>query len=281
MQRLPAYGDSPTGRLLATNDVWVFSDHGQERTTPYEYVAGQTLEQSLAAAVGGLLGPLPGSPTYAQPTTRQDATHHRASWLSPGWLVATLFGAPEPNRAGDTSGPQIAAIGPLALVYLNRDTTPDARIEIGRRLVHEFHVPLAAIVLDEEQTLVITPEYEAVLPEDADLVLADVSFSREIVADLTALCRHPDAGDLLLSGWNGRETTLSFVRQHGAHAGFGPARDACLCLVAQRCSCAPIGGELPASRRPLRCGETFLAPANSDTPKAAHPHPSPAFANDL
>jgi endonuclease/exonuclease/phosphatase family metal-dependent hydrolase len=61
------------------------------------------------------------------------------------------------------------------------------------------------------------------LPEaGAALIGEDHPFLEETVRDLVALCAHPDAGDLVISGWRKGAAPYSFRQENGAHAGPGP-----------------------------------------------------------
>jgi hypothetical protein len=60
------------------------------------------------------------------------------------------------------------------------------------------------------------------LPEQAAEVLgADHPFLGEAAADLVALCRHPNAGDLVIVGWSSQSGPVTFSVEHGSHGGPG------------------------------------------------------------
>lgn len=245
---------------LREYDVWIYSDHGQITTTPFEYVVGRQVAD-VAAEVIEAVAPLNDQATHANVSNEAVVQEHssarclpdssrRASWLSAGWIVGKLFGegkasVPGTSR-GDRPGVQVAALGPLGLVYANRDLTLEQRFEVAQRLVRAG-VPLA-LVAAPQATYGFTPQGRFDLRRNPDLIFgADHPFLQEVVEDTVLLCNHADAGDVVVSGWVGvpqlakdasatpvRGTndgtkaigsecrSLSFAVQSGAHAGPSP-----------------------------------------------------------
>ena len=217
-------------------DVWILSDHGQEKTSPYLFVSGREITDSVRQAMRAVFERSSdklsdcaerGGLTYdRQPSTR-------AAWLSGSWFAAKLFGENEENGNADWGNPQVAALGPLGHVYLNRKSTLDQRIAVARELVDNHDVPLA-LVSDEPKhrvILAVTRDGDHVLPEDAEVLFADHPFKSELCEDLIRLCFHPDAGEIVLSGWAPGKPPLTFPRQNGAHAGFGPVETNAFALL--------------------------------------------------
>jgi endonuclease/exonuclease/phosphatase family metal-dependent hydrolase len=73
---------------------------------------------------------------------------------------------------------------------------------------------------------------EVSLADDrARLFGADHPFLDEVVDDLTALCRHADAGDFVLCGWRHGMEPITFAMENGAHAGPCPAETEAFALL--------------------------------------------------
>lgn len=205
-------------------DVWVYADHGQEPTKPYEYVAKQTIRDAVAEVVDGVNTPVDQSRAGDPARPGEWPDGRRARWLSAGRLVGMLFGEGPVDSQRSASGVQVQAIGPLGLIYTNRPCTVAQRESIARRLVTDKHVPLVVIAATPNSATAFTADGQYRLPDDAASVFgADHPFAESLGRDLVELCHHPDAGDLVISGWRRSGQSLSFVRQYGAHA--GPGRD--------------------------------------------------------
>ncbi|MCA9262743.1 MAG: endonuclease/exonuclease/phosphatase family protein [Planctomycetales bacterium] len=226
-------------------DVWIYADHGQEATRPYEYVAGEPLQEIVSQVVRQVCGD---GRSVAPPVRRsgrsgQSMDHHsghrrghhtadRARWLSAGWLVGKLFGEVEPPSEHLDDHVQVAAVGPLGLIYTNRMIAPAERREVAWRMVRDHHIPLAFVAMDSQTVLALTPDGEFALPEHAVAVFgADHPFVADVAHDMVRLVRHPDSGDIVVSGWSHDSESLSFVRQHGAHAGPGPSETGAFALI--------------------------------------------------
>ena len=210
-------------------DVWVFSDHGQEVTRPYQLVQGKPIQQVVAELVDGSCPELDGTTR----TKTKAKMPSRANWLGIGWLVSILFGEQDHDIQSRSHNVQTVTSGPLGFVYLMNDETRDRRDEFATRLVNEFAVPMT-VVADKgdrststeqggfDQATVFTAEGMFTLPQDAVQVFgAEHPFLAEVANDLVRLVRHEDSGDIVLVGWSNECQSSSFSLQHGAHAGPG------------------------------------------------------------
>lgn len=164
-------------------ELWVYSDHGQERTIPYPSKYGRGIEEVV--------------------------TEVATRTLSPG----------EPGKPRVV----VAALGPIGHVY--PDPPVDAA-ECGRlaeALLRDAGVPVAYVVEGGDVRFSTASGRKGRLPENAaDLLGADHPRLKEVSEDLVALCRHPEAGQVVIGGWVTGEPPLSFVGENGAHAGPGP-----------------------------------------------------------
>lgn len=198
--------------------VWLYSDHGQERVTSYIEQTGKSLESRVASLLEGR-PPEPGREASRVPGGIQI---RRSRWLGQGgpWrLLPVPDSAPEPDSHAAF---QLMALGPIGHLYLDGGWSRDRLEELARRLVEELEIPLVLARRDggaRAWTRVGVLE----LPGEIQTLLGDAHpFAESVEEDLVRLCHHPDAGTLILSGWRGGERPLSFPLENGAHAGPGP-----------------------------------------------------------
>ncbi len=174
--------------------VWVMSDHGQETTDIYD----QRFSRSVADAVTAVYRSL-----------------EVADAKKPG-------GGEDPHGADQRPAPTVVAIGPLGYVYWPETPNDDVIEYVAPRLISECGIPLV-MARCRGQARAWTPNGTYRMPDEADCVLAPHHpFLSETAADITALLDHPDAGEFLISGWSNQDRPMSFVAEHGAHAGPGP-----------------------------------------------------------
>lgn len=223
---------------LREYDVWVYSDHGQITTTPYEYVAGQTLEEAAVEVIREVCGDSStrgldsatadgsaydvGVMANQTPRKRACQPETRANWLSTGWIVGKLFGESERTASGVTDCVQVAALGPLGLVYSNCELSWDQKQRIALRLVAERGVPLAFITNGSDVVGIHAGGQFDLRQEPQAVFGKRHPFLAEIATDMRRLCHHPDAGDIVASGWVREGASLSFAVQSGGHAGPSP-----------------------------------------------------------
>ena len=232
--------------------VWVYSDHGQEHVQPYELRHGRTIE----AAVEAILA----QPPCSEIATSTHAPGRGGRGDPRSYRALTLRNARSQHAGpGDALPPpgsaQVAAMGPLGHVYLPAQAVTEAALAgLAQRLVREAAVPVALVRDCPGAARAWTPDGEWSLPGDgAAIVGAEHPFREEVIADLVALCHHPQAGDLVIAGWCAGATPLSFAIENGAHGGFGPHETHGVALLD---SDAP----LPASaRRYVRAGDVRAA----------------------
>lgn len=203
-------------------DVWIFSDHGQEQTRPYEEVFGRSLGEALADA----LSVLPGSPDKFPCKSPRGIELERARLFGSEWIEKIT-----PGGNGEEHNPNtplaLAALGPLAMLY-NLELDGTDRAEVARLIVEKAQVPL--VLYREDPADPGSPvcgwwaEGPIKLPDDGTSILgSEHPFAEEAVADMVQLCSHPDAGDFMMYGWcAGQEQPLTFAMESGAHGAAGP-----------------------------------------------------------
>ncbi len=199
-------------------DVWIFSDHGQEATTPYEETHGKLIQQVVAETIDTICESSSCQTGETKPTVRVPS---RANWLGVGLLVSMLFGEQDYDMQSRSENVQTATSGPLGFVYFLNRSLDSRKSEIAAELVNTKNVPMVGFV-DGESTKVVSKEGVFELPRDAIQVFgADHPFLDDIGPDLKRLLEHADSGDLILIGWTHEQESVSFVLQNGAHAGPG------------------------------------------------------------
>ena len=178
--------------------VWLMADHGQEATVPYSVLAGRSINEAVCDVARELL-PLD---------------------------CRGLEEAEEKEGAGTSGGgsraPLTVAIGPVGFIYWPEPIDDETRLRLAERLVSKVGIPLVMCRVAEE-VRAWTPHGVFRLPDEASAVLGESHPHLDAVAaDFSRLCSHPDAGDLVISGWRLNEKPISFVDELGAHGGPGP-----------------------------------------------------------
>ncbi|MCW8128295.1 endonuclease/exonuclease/phosphatase family protein [Microbulbifer halophilus] len=203
-------------------DVWIFSDHGQEQTRPYEREFGRSLGEALADA----LSDLPGSPEQYPSKGRRGIDLERARLFGSEWIEKMTPDEGGDEHAGDTPL-ALAALGPLAMLY-NLELDGTERAQVAQLIVEQARVPLVLYRTDPADPASAVHGWWAhgpvKLPQDGPALLgANHPFPDETIADMVQLCSHPDAGDFMMYGWcAGMDQPLTFAMENGSHGGAGP-----------------------------------------------------------
>ena len=164
-------------------DVWVYSDHGQEKVVAYPTKYGRFIEHAVEA------------------------------------VACDVF-------AGTGEEPpcfEVPADGPVGHVYPERPLDEGTRDRLAEALARDARVPVTVVPNHADGVRFWTATGRTgLLPEDAAAILGeDHPFLREAADDLAAMCRHPDAGPVMLLGWLAGQPPLTFALEHGSHAGPG------------------------------------------------------------
>ena len=214
-------------------DVWIYSDHGQEDSTPYETLHGRSFASAVSEALSELPENVSGNRITSDEASNPGVQLQRVRLFGGQW-VQKLFPIRTTKEAPDHEAPMaLSAMGPLALLY-NIHCREAAPAEIARLLVEKTKAPM---VLYADTTSTVTGEDgepvskvrgwwrdgAIALPEDGHKVLGDDHpFVDEAIEDLANLCRHPDAGDFVVSGWCAGHKSITFAIESGSHGGAGP-----------------------------------------------------------
>ena len=199
-------------------DVWVFSDHGSEE------MGSLRSQDRLDVAGSDRAGLWRGDQDVcrrAPPGTQSGRMHSPMAGRSSIRPRMTPW-REKREPAVEPSEPIVAAMGPIGHIYVDRALDRGERERLAQSLVERAKIPMVTIVDGRDRVRVWRKDGPLVLPDDAALVFApDHPFRDEMVGDFMALCRHPDAGDFVLWGWNRLGTSCAFSIESGSHAGPG------------------------------------------------------------
>lgn len=195
-------------------DLWIYSDHGQERVTSYTDRFGCDVQQSVAEVIRNWSGDA-ASPARGQPAFRGA----RASYVRRTRSAAERLPDDEPA----TEEVQVIAVGPVGFIYYQGELSHRQWQEVAAALVEHAHVPLVLLAEADGRAQAWAPGRHGYLPDDAALFLGqDHPFLQDAAEDLARLAHHRDAGQLVIGGWAEGEQPLTYVLERGAHAGCGP-----------------------------------------------------------
>jgi len=216
------------GSACRDYDVWIYSDHGQEDTLSYTKEHGRTIHE----AVADVFDLLENNHAHVETDNFRGIQSQRVRHLG-GRKIQKLFqvhrGVEEKMKKSRIS---VTAMGPLGMVYSSSKILPDERHRLARELVDSAKVPLVMVADEPDRLLAWTKQGEFVLPEQKEKVFGpDHPFLDEVTRDLIQLCRHPDAGDFIICGWQTHGTPYSFPIENGAHGGPGSEETKAFALI--------------------------------------------------
>lgn len=231
----------------------VYSDHGQEVVISYRRRYGKTPEDAIeavtsavAAGRGAVAGQRDGNRVAVERSRgflHQDtSSEERAA----------------PSEFSEEKI-QVTTMGPLGHIYLMQFMPADRKAEMAGALVKQAHIPLV-LYLHNETAVAVNRRGSFDLEKNGQQVLGgDHPYPDRTAADLARVCRHPNAGDLVISGWNPDAQPLTFAVENGAHGGPGKEETSAFAIL-------PEGvGETRAVLRPLdlrRCVFDILGAEN-------------------
>jgi endonuclease/exonuclease/phosphatase family metal-dependent hydrolase len=205
---------------LRDYEVVIFSDHGQQHTRIYENETGNTIQAAVTRAFTA--GPLSGRHVrglddYGARGPETDQRGRRLLRMKRGRRSPPQASAEE--LANDII---VTALGPLGHVYLPIELSDEEKSSYARILVDIEKVPLVFFESRNGILFAYNKQGEWRLPEDTTQIFgSDHPFLAETTADMLRLAKHPDAGDLVISGWTDKELPTTFVHENGAHGSIG------------------------------------------------------------
>lgn len=198
--------------------VYIYSDHGQENTTPFPHSQEMTLQQAVAMAFAeGVLQ----NCTYAE--SESIVPHFKLYQRNLALFRRTQMKqeAAQTEKNVPNDHIHITAMGPLGHIYIPLELSGVQKKEYAGRLVELAGIPLV-FYLDKDSVICVNQSGADDLSAKAKQVFgADHPFLEEVSADMETICRHPQAGEFIISGWNATGEALTFPVENGAHGGPG------------------------------------------------------------
>lgn len=218
-------------------EIWVYSDHGQVKVTPYHQFQGYSLEEAVDKAFETLKA-IPAKTRHQRVRSIQT---QRVKLLG-GNLVQRLFAALGINNSSSEEPSDIAALGPVGHIYSPFVLEQQESQLVANELAVKHNVPLVLQVESAGRVKATTSEGDFFLPEDcARLFGDDHPFIDSLGEDLIRLCQHTDAGDFVVMGWRKGVAALSFADENGAHAGATPDETNGFALLPEDAPLQPSG----------------------------------------
>ena len=196
----------------------IYSDHGQETVTWYGTRYGIPVKEAIRNAYHDL-NPDPAHARSGSYDNTLDGLYKKAR--------AYLMNRPFSENLQKDSGPvsrgkiEITTMGPLGHVYVPGTPTRDFIRNFAQTLSRSVHIPL---VLYREDTSIVAVNSQGTFDLEQQFLMVlgtDHPFANQTARDLASVCRHPDAGDIVISGWDPVDMPLSFNIEGGAHGGPG------------------------------------------------------------
>jgi endonuclease/exonuclease/phosphatase family metal-dependent hydrolase len=197
-------------------EVIIYSDHGQQSARPYATIHGESIRQAVRRVLEALW-----NGEISVPDASENNDDSQRDPFGRGLLLAKRHAPPirPPDLAQRVT---VTAKGPLGHIYLPLALDDNGKQVAAQALVNEASVPLVLYVAADGQVEAFNAQGRFRLPRDAEAVLGrEHPFLRSAAEDLAATCRHPDAGELVISGWQPQSQPLTFSAEHGAHGGPG------------------------------------------------------------
>ncbi len=204
-------------------DVWIYSDHGQEKTVPFLKITGKQLQQAVREIYNEThregLCPGPECPVSS-----------RGEWA---YMAVGKQREAGEKKAEDKTQPVVTTLGPIAQIYFPEPFTDDEKRIFAKNLREKYPgIPLIAVPLAGGEVEYETQKGSFRLPEDAKKILgADHPYLAAAAKDLECLLQHESRGDLVLFGWAHGSEAISFSNECGAHAGLGPRETQAFALL--------------------------------------------------
>ncbi len=245
-------------------DVWIYSDHGQEQTQPYDTVHGR----SFAEAVAEVFGEHEGGPIRYRSSGQRGVQLQRVR-LFGGKRIQRLFPVDSLPEEAENPRLTVAPLGPVAMIYYEQELTMVERATLARALVEQAKAPLVLIKDGLGRARAWSNAGEFALPEDgADVLGTDHPFLAEATQDLIALCHHPDAGEFIACGWRAGSQAYSFAIENGAHGGAGPDETNAFALLPRDIPLSLNGRDTLRAGDLRRAALQFLGRGELAAPKA-------------
>ncbi|MBP9865738.1 MAG: hypothetical protein KBC91_04970, partial [Candidatus Omnitrophica bacterium] len=177
-------------------DIWVYSDHGQEDCLSYAVQNGGTIEAAIEKIFGELAN--------ANVLKKRNLFSH--------------------DQSIEHASPKVIAVGmgPLVHIYPAESLSSEEMERVVTELLVTAKVPVVLLPKEGGCVEARTATGMFMLPQEAAVILGkDHPFLEETARDLAALCHHPSAGKIIISGELAGQKLITFAAENGCHAGYG------------------------------------------------------------
>jgi len=247
--------DTAIGSLLDAIDsdttVMVYSDHGQEHTTPIHTITGSAISDIVLSALRDAGAGTDDNDASARESERKTDRIRRSLVERVG---EEFLGVNAAQRTDD-EGRTVTTLesGPIAHVYLDQGLEQVQRTEIARRVARAAP-GVAAISTDRDADPSACLREHGPMPLSAlcDDHLVAHPFADQIAPHLESLARHPDAGDLILLGTGFTDEPITFADERGSHGGPGPRETHAFAILPRRLRDDASQGDGPVRFEGLR-----------------------------
>ncbi len=186
-------------------DVWIYSDHGQVNSVPYEKKFGETFDNTVRRIA-------------EQEKINIRYSPGRATFLNRIGVRAIH----PPHGTSDTiDKPITCGLGPLAQIYLFTENQKE-RNDFAEKLLADGKVPLILVPQKDGTVNAISQTLgRFVLPQQADMLFSrKLPFYESVVEDFMKTCRHEYSGDVVCCGYQGKgKEYITFRIENGSHGG--------------------------------------------------------------
>ena len=201
-------------------DVWVYSDHGQEKMISYKGKYGRSVNDVVLE----LYRRLKAQGVFVQSTSGKaaagEANFHRPHYCG-GWFERLFF--PSLGQIHDDEEDLLViAMGNMGNIYYFEELTLEQRERFARELVDSAKVPLVLAVDGNNKIFAWNKNGRYTLPEQMKEIFGEHHpYLEEAAADLVKLCHHPNAGTFTICGFSSSHEYWGFPLEGGDHGGPG------------------------------------------------------------
>ena len=198
--------------------IWIYSDHGQERARAYDDTHPASIEGAIQEAVAHF------RQAARRQSRRVQESNSRASWAGGKQVRKRLEkrAAAEPLSEEENNLFAVAAMGPVGHVYFAWDMSVEEKKAYARWLVDKHQVAGILFRTAPGEALWVHARGSWKVPEEAAKHLPHEGELKQAVAqDLLKLAEQEYSGDLILLGWASEGQPWTFAQERGAHGGLG------------------------------------------------------------
>ncbi|AQQ08318.1 exodeoxyribonuclease III (xth) [Sedimentisphaera cyanobacteriorum] len=188
-------------------DFWIYSDHGQVDSVSYEGYFGESIQETVRDALipeGGV--------------SDENRSNKHLTFLNRlGWRLNKR--KPEqPAESKESSEVIVTDIAPEAQVYLPEEMKKQKR-KAAEKLIATGKIPLI-FFCENEKVLAMNSESEFEITPGMKEFFDNEFVPEELAEDFINKCRNENAGDLIISGYQGRTLPyFTFKKENGSHGG--------------------------------------------------------------